>query len=51
MPLVKQIWCSVAHRGHWEFYGHGDWRIQRCRKCSDKWAVPAHQAKGERVEQ
>ncbi len=46
----RTIWCSIAHRAHWYFYGYGDWRIQRCGKCDDVWVVPYHQAKGPRKE-
>lgn len=50
MRILKQIWCSLAHRRHWYFYGYGDWRIQVCERCGDRWVVMAHAAKGERKE-
>ena len=47
--FIKQLWCLVAHRKQWVWWGHGDWRIQECRKCDDKWVVMAHQVQGDRV--
>lgn len=50
MTLIKRIWCVITHRGHWTWYGHGDWRIQLCEKCGDKWVVPSYEVKGQRKE-
>lgn len=48
--VVRSLWCNIGHRRHWFWYGHGDWRIQSCRKCHDRWVVPALQVRGVRRE-
>ena len=50
MDFLHELWCKLAHRKHWYFYGYGDWRIQRCDKCDEVWVVPAHEARGPRKE-
>lgn len=49
MTFFAKTWCLLTHRRHWQFYGYGDWRIQECTKCGDRWRVPFNEAKGPRV--
>lgn len=46
--MLHNLWCSLTHRRHWFWYGHGDYRIQQCGKCGDVWPVPFQHVKGER---
>lgn len=50
MGLFRKLACWVTHRSYWAFYGYGDWRVQYCRKCHDKWVVPFEVARGPRIE-
>lgn len=42
MGLLRNIWCSMAHRRFTTWEGAGDWLIYRCTACNMAWPEPRY---------
>ena len=42
--------CTFYHQDHWEHWGRGCFRVQRCNKCEKNWVVDEDRARGKHIE-